>query len=155
MAPSDVGLQTKIGRTSNRGSAALPEDSPAPIVDEGEEEAPTFRILPRAGGTTLWQAQRFPFHAPFLLYQHLQAGPKLSPCRLRDKGLRNRRLGRPRDRRPHDGEGIRSQERKLGRPRTKRSRNIQPNELRIGMQGALHQLPLHLLVFRTEIGPST
>ena len=45
-----MGLQIEIGRTSNGGSTALPEESPASTADEGEEEAPTFRILPRAGG---------------------------------------------------------------------------------------------------------
>ena len=48
--PCNVGLQTEIGRTSKGGSCALPEESPALMVDQGEEEAPTFRILPRVGG---------------------------------------------------------------------------------------------------------
>ena len=48
--PYDVGLQTEIGRTSKGGSAALPEETLAPTADEGEEEAPTFKIFPRARG---------------------------------------------------------------------------------------------------------
>ena len=48
--PCDLGLQTEIVRTSKGGSAALLEESPASTADEGEEEAPTFKILPRAGG---------------------------------------------------------------------------------------------------------
>ena len=84
--PCDVGLQTEIGRTSKGGSATLPEKSPAPIADEGEEEAPTFKILPRRGAT-LKGSLSFPLYAPFLLHQHLQAGLKLSPSRLRDKRL--------------------------------------------------------------------
>ena len=48
--PRDVGLQTEIGRTSKGGSIALPKESSAPAADEGKEEAPTFRVLPRARG---------------------------------------------------------------------------------------------------------
>ena len=59
--PYDVGLQTEIGRTSKGGSAALPEESPAPREDEGEEKAPTFRILPRAGGQPSGEAGVFYF----------------------------------------------------------------------------------------------
>ena len=55
----------------------------------------------------------------------------------------------------HDGKGRRSQERKSGRPRSGRSGDIRPDELGIGTRGTLSQLPLHLFVFRTEIGSST
>ena len=55
----------------------------------------------------------------------------------------------------HKGKGRRSQERKLGRPRIGRSEDIRPDELGIGTRGASDQLPLHLLIFRTEIGSST
>ena len=50
MAPYDVGLHTEIGRTSKEGSVVFPEESPAPTVDKGEEETPTFKILPGQGG---------------------------------------------------------------------------------------------------------
>ena len=50
MAPCDEEIQTEIGRTSKGGSTTLLEESPASTTDEGEEEAPTFRILPREGG---------------------------------------------------------------------------------------------------------
>ena len=80
-----MGLKTEIGRTSKGGSSALREESPAPTAEEDEEEAPSLRAPSR--GAALWRARRFPFHAPLLLSQHLQARPKLSPCRLRSKGL--------------------------------------------------------------------
>ena len=38
------------------------------------------------------------------------------------------------------------------RTRAGRSRDIRPDEIGIGMRGALNQLPLHFFVFRTEIG---
>ena len=88
--PRDMGLQTEIGRTFKGGSAALPEESRAPTTNEGEEEAPTFRILPRAGGNPLASSE-VSVSPPLLLCQHLQEGPKFSPCRLCDKGLLNRR----------------------------------------------------------------
>ena len=81
--PYDVGLQTEIGRTSKGSLAALPEESPAPIVDEGEKEAPTFKFLPRPGGgggggggggvcgETLRGSLSFSLYAAFLLCQHL------------------------------------------------------------------------------------
>ena len=59
--PYDVGLQTEIGRTSKGGSATLPEESLAPTADVGEEEAPTFRILPRAGGQPFGEVGGFRF----------------------------------------------------------------------------------------------
>ena len=59
--PRDVGLQIEIGRTSKEGSAALPEESPAPTADEGEEEAPTFRILPQVGGKPYREVGGFRF----------------------------------------------------------------------------------------------
>ena len=63
----DVGLQTEIGRTSKGDSAALPEESPAPTVDEGKEEAPTFRILPRAGEQPFGELGGFRFTLLFFL----------------------------------------------------------------------------------------
>ena len=44
------GTPDRNRKTSKGGSASLPEESPTPQADKGEEEAPTFRILPRAGG---------------------------------------------------------------------------------------------------------
>ena len=59
--PHDMGLQTEIVRTSNGGSAALPEETLAPTADEGEEGAPTFRILPRVGGQPSSELRGFRF----------------------------------------------------------------------------------------------
>ena len=42
-----------------------PEESPAPIADEGEEEAPTFRILPRVGGQPSSEVGGFRFKLLF------------------------------------------------------------------------------------------
>ena len=56
-------------------------------------------------------------------------------------------------RRLHNGGWRGPQIRRSGRLRTRRPRNIQPNELGIHTQAALNQLPLHLYVFGTEVGP--
>ena len=50
-----------MGRTSKEGSAALPEESPALAVDKDEEQAPIFRILPRAGGQPFREVGGFRF----------------------------------------------------------------------------------------------
>ena len=65
-APHDLGLQTEIGRTSKGGSSALREESLAPTTDEGGEEAPTFRILPRAEGQPSGELEGFRFTLLFL-----------------------------------------------------------------------------------------
>ena len=114
--PCDIGIQTKIGRTSKGGSAALPEESPAMTVDEGEEKTPAFKILPLAGGVggggggggwgaTLKGSLSLPLYAHFLLFQHFPAGSKLSLSGLRDKRLQRKRRRRLNDR---GGEDLRA-----------------------------------------------
>ena len=68
-APRDEGTpKGKKKRTSKGGLAALPEESPAPTADEGEEEAPIFRILPRAGGQPSGEVGVFHFMLLFFFY---------------------------------------------------------------------------------------
>ena len=59
--PCDIGPQTEIGRTSKGGSTALLEGSPAPTIDESEEETPTFKVLPWAGEQPSGEAGVFRF----------------------------------------------------------------------------------------------
>ena len=60
MVPRDVGLQTEMGRTSKGGLSHPPRRVSNP--DSGrEEEAPTFRILPQAGGQPYGEVGGFCF----------------------------------------------------------------------------------------------
>ena len=75
----DVGLQTKIGKTSNGGSSALLEESPALTTDEGEEEAPTFRILPQVGGQPSGKVGGFYFTLLFFFFANTSRRARSSP----------------------------------------------------------------------------
>ena len=77
--PHDVGLQTEIGRTSKGGSSALPEESPTPMADEGEEEALTFRILPRVRGQSSGELGGFRFTL-LLFFVSTSRRDRSSPC---------------------------------------------------------------------------
>ena len=77
-APRDVGLQIERGRTSKGGSTPL-ENSPAPTAGEGEEEAPTFRILPRSGGRPSGEVGGFRFTL-LIFFANTSRRARSSPC---------------------------------------------------------------------------
>ena len=60
-------------------STALPEESPVPAADEGGEEAPTFRILPRAGGQPSGEDRGLHFTLLFF-FANTSRRARSSPC---------------------------------------------------------------------------
>ena len=121
-------------------------------MDEGKEEAHTFRILPRAGGKPSREVGGFHFT---LLFFFASTSRRARSSPHVGFAIRGSEIEGEEDLETKGfikEKGRRSQERKSGQPRTGWSGDIRPDELGIGTQGILSQLPLHLFVFRTEIG---
>ena len=147
-----MGLQTEIGRTSK--GAHADEESPAPTADEGEGGAPTFRVLPRAGEQPSGELGGFRFTLLFFFAstsRRDRSSPRVGFAVRGSETDGEEDLGTGRFM-TERGEDLRKGSRAGLAPDDLRISDLM---VRISSRGALHQLPLHLLFLRTEIGSST